>query len=295
MFNCLKPFCKDGMSLPCGKCGECRTRRATSWSFRLMQEEKVSSSAYFITLTYENPPMSDKGYMVLQKRDVQLWLKRVRKSVGKTSANTNIKYYVVGEYGTIGYRPHYHVIIFNLPLENLIGKKFADAVKRDELVLDGKFPFFSDSWPQGHITIGQVSGASVGYTLKYLCKPPRIPVHKNDDRIPEFSLMSKGLGAAYMTDKMVEWHKADLLHRTCAVIEDGKKIALPRYYRDRMYSSEERGLIKGYTQAYVQDLMEQNAAEMLENYGRETNKIVQERLHHRDQQIRKNSEKNRYL
>lgn len=156
------------ISVPCGKCPMCVKRRVSQWSFRLMQEEKVSSSAHFITLTYDTPymPLTDRGFMSLCRRDVQLFFKRLRKR------NQNkLRYYIVGEYGGRTNRPHYHAILFNADLATI-----------------------SPAWDRGHVHFGTVSGASVGYTLKYMSKRKKIPMHANDDRVPEFALMSKGLG-----------------------------------------------------------------------------------------------------
>jgi hypothetical protein len=88
-----------------------------------------------------------------------------------------IKYYLCGEYGTNTMRPHYHMLIFNAE-ENTI----------------------AEQWQYGTDThFGQIQGASVGYTLKYIDKNKKIPLHINDDRVPEFSLMSKKLGDNYLT------------------------------------------------------------------------------------------------
>ena len=71
-------------TLPCGKCPNCYARRISGWSFRLMEEDKVSSSSYFITLTYDNPPMSENGFMTLKKSDFQKFMKRLRKLIQKS-------------------------------------------------------------------------------------------------------------------------------------------------------------------------------------------------------------------
>lgn len=159
--------------VPCGKCPPCLKRRASGWSFRLMQEEKHSESSMFITLTYDtkNVPISEKGFMSLNKRDCQLFFKSLRKATG--GAGLPIKYYIVGEYGGTTFRPHYHAIVFNAKLE-----------------------LIQNAWKRGEIHFGKVEGASIGYCLKYMTKPGKIPLHHNDDRVPEFALMSKGLGKA---------------------------------------------------------------------------------------------------
>ena len=48
---------------------------------------------------------------LLAKVDVQLFLKRLRKSLSKKS-NEKIRYYCVGEYGPQTFRPHYHLLFF---------------------------------------------------------------------------------------------------------------------------------------------------------------------------------------
>lgn len=160
---------------PCGKCKDCKGRRASGWSFRLMQEEKRSDSALFVTLTYSTStvPITKNGFMSLSKQDVQKFFKRLRKLLPETK----IKYYVVGEYGGKTMRPHYHAIIFNADEQSVIS---AWGLDRTAI---------------GSIFFGTVTGASVGYTLKYMMKAPKIPLHRNDDRIREFALSSKDWAA----------------------------------------------------------------------------------------------------
>lgn len=233
--------------VPCGKCLNCKKRRISNWSFRLMQEDKVAISSYFLTLTYdlEHCPITKNGFMDLRKRDLQNFFKRLRFQHGDDNAGRTLKYYAVGEYGGRYMRPHYHIILFNARLEVVLGSKLAGNVERGVIELDGKRPFMCEAWsprdtPIGHITVGKVSEASVGYTMKYISKPSRVPVHRNDDRTPEFSLMSKGLGESYLTKAMVEWHKADLESRQYCLLKDGKKISLPRYYRLKMLNEVEQ-------------------------------------------------------
>lgn len=177
MAECLTPFTVtikttgEQIPVPCGKCPECLARRTSGWSFRLMQEDKQSLSSHFLTLTYDTSkvPISKNGFMELSKRDLQLFFKRLRK---KHKAEVPIKYYAVGEYGGKTKRPHYHIILFNAELSTI-----------------------QSAWNNGQIHYGAVTGASVGYTLKYMMKPPSRPMHKNDDRTREFSLMSKSSAA----------------------------------------------------------------------------------------------------
>lgn len=238
-----KTKCID--ALPCGKCVECINRRISGWSFRLRKEGERSSSSFFITLTYDTKhvPITQKGYMTLDRKDPTKWLKRLRKHIWKQGKQTKIKYYLCGEYGTETDRPHYHAIIFNVDLEDLIDINLA-RIARDnhETMLDGKYQFECPTWGLGVITIGQTTEASIGYTLKYMCKDPKkpIPRHQNDDRIPIFSNMSKGLGDNYLNPQNIKWHKDDINNRYYIPIEDGKKIAMPRYYKQKMFTEWQR-------------------------------------------------------
>lgn len=249
---------RDPVEVPCGRCPKCIGRKISGWSFRLLCEEKISNSSFFLTLTYdtENVPITAKGFMGLCVRDLQLFFKRVRSAIEyreRTNSNGSggigrlkypFKYFGVGEYGTCSNRPHYHAILFNAPIELIIGEKDARAVSLGLLSLNGKIQFNCPHWDKGHVTVGSVSGASIGYCLKYMSKESRIPMHCNDDRKKEFRLMSKGLGLNYLTDSMIKWHKTDPANRMYCPLEDGRKISMPRYYKDRIFDSSDRRVAK---------------------------------------------------
>lgn len=256
MGECSTPFIKrnemtkESQTCPCGKCPECVKRRVSGWSFRLMMEEKRSLSAHFITLTYDTVyvPITRNGFMSLSKTDLQKFFKRLRK---RHQSDVPIRYYAAGEYGGKTTRPHYHIILFNAKLDTI-----------------------QPSWDRGSVHYGNVTGASIGYTLKYISKKRIIPIHRNDDRQPEFALMSKGIGENYIGKKMrfwcgavefdamdgeiihikprtkfvsfskvVDWHKDDKVNRMYCNLEDGKKIAMPRYFKQKLYTDVERKAI----------------------------------------------------
>lgn len=241
----------EDTGVPCGKCPKCVSRHVSGWSFRLMQEDKKSTSAYFITLTYDtnNVPISSNGFMQLDKTEVQKFFKRVRK-LHEEKKQMGIKYFVVGEYGGSTERPHYHIILFNAKLELMLDKK--DIRLLEIMGYDGKVNVQCKQWDKGHITVGKVTGASVGYTLKYISKKGIIPKHSRDDREKEFALMSKGLGKNYLTNNMLYWHKNDLLNRMYINIEDGKKAAMPRYYKDKIYNHSERSEVGGFQKGEIE-------------------------------------------
>lgn len=236
---CDSPFFVDNpkawtgekeIPLPCGRCPPCIKRRVNGWVFRLLQEEKRSTSAYFITLTYDTDyvPITDNGFMTLSPKE---YPKKKDGTYGKTKTcdltkffkklrklnKSKIVYYACGEYGGQTERPHYHAIIYNV--DNV------DAI--------------NTAWGLGNVHIGSVSGNSIGYTAGYINKGKIIPKHKNDDRIPEFSTMSKHIGDNYLTPEIIKYHKADV-NRNYVTLEGGAKTALPKYYRDRIYNDKEK-------------------------------------------------------
>lgn len=202
------------MQVPCGKCVQCLSRRRQEWSVRLLHELRVSSSAHFITLTYDEKNMPYGILPTLVKRDFQLFMKRLR-----DRTENKVRYYAVGEYGEKSGRPHYHAIIFNLAV---------DEIDTFEMV-DG-------AWHFGMIYIGAVTPASIGYVTKYL-------INNFEDkgaREKPFSIMSRrpGIGDQYV-ERYRSYHEKDV-NRNYIVLPGGNKTRMPRYYRDRLYNEDQR-------------------------------------------------------
>lgn len=242
-------------------------RRTSGWSFRLVKEGERSNSALFVTLTYDTAfvPITNNGYMTLDKKDLQKFFKRLRKLTDE-----KLKYYAVGEYGSTKMRPHYHIILYNANKEH-ITRAWA-----------------LNNYAIGTNYIGDVSAASIGYTLKYMCKQSKIPLHRNDDRQKEFSVMSKGLGANYLTKNMIKWHKDDLENRMYVPMLDGKKIAMPRYYKDKMYNEEEKDKIA----LHIGKISKEKDLEMEKQFSSftEQEKVMSERHLHQFKKMYKSSE-----
>lgn len=160
----------------------------------------------FLTLTYADPHLVWRnGISQLCKRHLQLFFKSVRFRGAK------IRYYAVGEYGSRTYRPHYHVILFG---------SVSDEILRE-------------CWPHGHIHVGTVTDQSVMYTLGYIVNGKGWQMRTNRER--PFALMSlrPGLGANYLTDRMIEWHRSG--RKNHAYMYDQKR-HLPRYYKEKIFS-----------------------------------------------------------
>lgn len=203
------------ITVRCGKCEGCLKTNINNWAFRLEQEARRSQFVHFVTLTYtpEFVPLTPTLLPTLDKVDVQKWFKRLRKLTGK-----GVKYFIVGEYGSKSYRPHYHAIIFNVKNPDHYSQSWTR---------DGK--------PLGNVHIGNdIDNGAIPYTLKYMYKKGLVPAFKDDDRLKEFRLMSQKLGLNYLSDAMLTYHLEDFPNRQTVRLKSGINVAMPRYFRDRI-------------------------------------------------------------
>lgn len=193
------------IAVPCGKCLFCLQNKRDDWSMRLLQEWRHSDGAMFVTLTYSEKWCPKYG---LDKSHVQKFLKRLRKNVSQ-----RIRYYAVGEYGGKTLRPHYHLLLFNIT--------DPDPVRR-AWTLNGSVI--------GIVDVRAVNEGAIRYCTKYVVQKGN-PL---EGLTPPFALASRayGLGAHYLTDEMVAWHRED--DRMYA-IQYGQKVRLPRFYKDKIW------------------------------------------------------------
>lgn len=211
--------------VPCGKCMACLVNKRQQWVYRLKQEAKDHIHLQFLTLTYndEHLPVIDElsGQATLVKSDVQNFFKRLRKSIEPLK----IRYYLVGEYGFKTKRPHYHVLLFGLPVTREYNQKLVSAWSDKE------------GNPIGAIHQGKVTGSSICYTATYHIMRAYTEV---DGVVPTFTLMSRkpGIGYSYI-DKRMQWHLKDRDRFYCQDL-DGPKVSLPRYYSEKIYSDMDR-------------------------------------------------------
>lgn len=228
---CLKPiFLKSqGIYVPCGKCYACLSRRRNDWSIRCQEERKNSASCFFLTLTYAEEFLPQGANV--SKRDVQLFLKRLRRGIDRTyncdvrkEDILKLKYVLVSEYGPNGTeRPHYHALVFfNKPI-----------------YLSQFSVYCEHAWSKGFISVSDISDARIHYVTGYI-------INKQDTRgrVKPFALYSKGLGIEY-TENFSEYHNIENPYYTA---QGGYKLALPRYWKNKIYSDEERAVINTWYQ-----------------------------------------------
>lgn len=203
---CVHPVNVGGRRVPCGRCINCRVNRGQSWSERLIRELEYWPDARFITLTYDDNYLPERGTLI--PRDLSLFNKRLRKSLRQRK----IRYYAVGEYGDRKGRPHYHGIYFGLGLSD--------------------YKLVDDAWGKGRVHLGTVTMLSINYVTAYITKKlwGFVAQREYTDRglEPPFSRVSKGLGERWLNDNKLQL-LADL-----ALRRKGKLIPMPRYYFSKL-------------------------------------------------------------
>ncbi len=223
-----------------------------------MQELKICDSANFVTLTYNDKYRPGQ----LVKKDVQLFIKRVRANVEPIK----IRYFFVGEYGPETGREHYHGIIFNLP---------------DELEVLNKWTKEGES--MGFVHVGTVTQASIHYVTKYMLKDL---TKRPYGCTPPFAIMSKKppLGINYVTD-----HKNYHASRTdsYATLEGGIKQRLPRIFKDKLFDDGQRAEVTAASRIFVeQKISAQTKKDILS--GGDTRTRNTERREQREHQAKMN-------
>lgn len=235
---------KKEMVVPCGKCNFCLQNKRSDWSLRLAHEQKSSSSAFFLTITYDDdnlPWNTTSGLSEVRKRDVQLFKKRLRKAQAAIGGG-RLRYYTVAEYGTEFDRPHYHSIMFNMHTD-LLGFAPRLLVNNEAGIWS---PELSALWKGGIVHVGNCNADSIGYVTKYVLNR----VGDYWGRNKPFALMSRkpGIGHDYIA-KHTEWHHSGL--KNYAQV-DGVKLRLPRYYKERVFTDQsQRSAISNSTRALV--------------------------------------------
>lgn len=246
--------------VPCGRCLECRRLRINSWYVRLIAQKSVSISAGFVTLTIDPDAMdySDNGLFTLDYHRYQSFIKRLRKV--DQDPEHPIKYFAVGEYGSKTYRPHFHAIIFNV----------------------NNWQNVANCWGHGHVHKGDVTDASIFYTLKYALKSVGRPRGRDpdDDRAPEKALMSKGLGLSFLTPEMIKHYKDDVSRPVTML--GNKKIGLPRYYRDKIFTDTEKKIRNKLLMPFNDEKYEKTTSPLFPQRVEKMYRDVQEKLKQTD-------------
>lgn len=113
------------------------------WAVCCALEAKQWQHNYFVTLTYDdfNVPLREhckvdkftgevtdlNNVMTLLPDHLKAFLKRLRTNAERQLDHQGIRFFACGEYGPLNMRPHYHLILFNCPLPDLVLEKYANG------------------------------------------------------------------------------------------------------------------------------------------------------------------------
>lgn len=179
-------YVADPIPIPCGHCEGCVKAIRSKWRDRMVLEAASlnpdTQECYFITLTYRDEclPALKSGELALKQRDVTLFLKRLRKLV-------NFRYYLCGEYGDLGKRPHYHMVYFGDRLNDL--KWFGINRAKSEVI--------ESAWSYGLCDVSFADVGCMAYVAGYVTK--KLKPSDDPPTVPEFQHMSRrpGIGVPY--------------------------------------------------------------------------------------------------
>ena len=187
-------------------CGEvCDTFEKTTW---IDITQRLGTQGTILG-RYDNWPMmemlqkkTEQPFKILphlSKYDAQLFIKRLRRNLDKYFIKNygkkapKIRYYLVGEYGPVHFRPHYHLELW-----------FSD----DETYKIIR-QIIHQSWPFGRIDCQKSLHKSADYVAKYLnCSVPLPEVFKFQQTRP-FSIHSAHLGEKILEKPREEIYQND--------------------------------------------------------------------------------------
>nr|CDL65906.1 unnamed protein product [uncultured bacterium] len=239
--------------LPCGQCIGCRLDYSRRWADRLMLELQYHTAAIFVTLTYSELNVPKHHYQTpdgdvntsysLDKRDVQLFFKRLRKMY----PDTKIRFFLSGEYGPKTFRPHYHAIIFGVDFAH---DRYVWRVRRADNMFVNYYrsPSLERAWsvynndvgdyvPIGNVEFSDVSWHTCAYVARYVTKKLTgnlAQFYTTFNLTPPFSLMSRKPGIAYQyyADHGLDIYDNDKINIST---ERGGLSMLPPKYFDHFY------------------------------------------------------------
>lgn len=246
MAKCLHPMYLASVEskVPCGWCVNCRQNKRQSWVYRLQAEAKEYPLSLFVTLTYDDEHLpivrigSDlfqTNVAVVSKRDVQLFMKRLRKKY----EDYKMRYFVTSEYGAKNGRPHYHMILFGFPFT---GKMAGDLL--------------AECWQNGFVQAHSLTIKEIAYVCKYMYEKSMCPeILRDEKKYKPFMLCSRnpGIGFGFMKADIIEFYRRH--PRDYVRAWAGHKMAMPRYYADKLYDDDMKAFLKEMREEFFRHKM----------------------------------------
>lgn len=271
-------FLSEFIPIPCGRCIGCRLDYSKEWADRCLLELQSHEHSAFVTLTYDDDHLPLSHYLdeetgetgeapTLLKRDVQLFMKRLRK---RYQYDNHLMYYAAGEYGGLTSRPHYHIIIFGLRLDDLVFYK-----KSPQGHNYYNSAFMNSVWQdKGFVVVADVTWETCAYTARYVTKKlygKEAVIYEKYNIEPEFALMSRRPGIsrsffdARRSGSLDENNNGDNLYSldylNIETNSGGRRLYIPAYY-DRLMAAVEPERIEGIKDSrrqFIEDMNELKA------------------------------------
>lgn len=277
--NVDNSYSDEFMLVPCGQCIECRLAHAREWSNRCMMESQYHSQSLFLTLTYDDEHLPQESTVIfndetgefladvhsLVKKDLTDFIKRLRYYYDKP-----IRYIACGEYGSKTYRPHFHLIVFGLDLNDL--KILKRNYKGDIYYTSA---FLGKVWTFGHHIIGSVTPESCGYVARYTTKKllgKDGKLYEKYNIVPPYLVMSRnpGIGYQWLQDHKESIYTYDNI--TLSTIDGSLSAGVPRYFRKRMEQEDGERFVD-YSVKREQRLLDTNKLEYY-NFWTDNDKVI---------------------
>lgn len=140
----------------CGACEICIAEKCNNWVIRNYYESKMHKEISFITLTYEENPV------ILVHKDRQDFMKRFRRYLDYHGYKNKIRMFAADEYGEIGGRPHFHLIIYGWTDKK---PKYLTINKKGNIVMQSKI--IQKIWGKGRTSYQEFSEHEIPYIAIY--------------------------------------------------------------------------------------------------------------------------------
>lgn len=222
----------ERLEVPCNRCFGCKAMLQNFKMLQMVAEAYSHEETCALTLTYDDAHLPS-GYE-LDYRDIQLFLKRLRKRLAKDGVF--IRFFCAGEYGkspragTPG-RPHWHLVLFGYrPDDTVLAGKSASRVE----MLESRT--LTRVWGRGRVVVQSFNAAMAAYVAKYTSKSVLDEAEASETfaldtglifhRKMEFCRQSTkpGLGARFFMKY------ADQIIRDGYMVVSGVRWSLPRYF-----------------------------------------------------------------
>lgn len=288
--------------IPCGQCWSCRLKKSAEWATRAALETREFEHNWFITLTYDNEHLPTTDYMVdeetgefykndgtwngyLVPEHFKKFMKDLRRYYKYHYDWDGIRFLMCGEYGEKKGRPHYHAIIFNLPLFKDGENKLTDerALKPSKYKAMKGMAYWDSElieriWGRGQTIVADVNWSTCAYVARYVMKKQTgkagAEAYAAQGKTPVYANMSRrpGIGRNYYDDHRDEIYENDeIIMKTVKGNVGSRK---PPTYYDKLYDLEEPEKM-----ADIKEQRKKAAANAMEIKLAQTTNTMKEQMH----------------